>query len=143
MSLRGLCGCDGKPKGDFGTTGGAIVSGDGAVVASSEGVDDGQSQSGSTARACGVGPAESLERAGEETIWKSRTVVGDMDLDIVGANVPDDDADRRGAVLGGVIDEVADHPIEVVGIDTDVLACGAVDLDLTGEAVMVAFADRQ
>ena len=83
--------------------------------------------------ACGVGSAESVEGVWEETIREPGTVVGDMDLDIVGVNALDANDDRRGTVLGGVVDEVADHPINVVGVCADVLPCGAIDVELVAE----------
>ena len=118
------------------------MGGDGAVVALGEGVDDGQSESGSAGGTRGIGAAESVEGMWEESGWESGAVVADTDLDAVGVGLLDVDSDRRGAVLGGVVDEVADDPIKVVGVGADVLACGAVDVELVAEAVAVALAYR-
>ena len=73
---------------------------------------------------------------------ESGTVVADTDLDAVGVDLPGVDGDRRGAVLGGVVDEVADDAIKVVGVGADVLVCGAVDFELVAKAVAVALAYR-
>jgi hypothetical protein len=137
-----LRGCGAKPDGDFGAAGGVVVGRDGAVVALGQGVDDGQSESGAAGGARGVGASESVEGMREETKWESGTVVADMDLDALGAEPPDGNGDRRGAVLGGIVDEVADDPIEVVRVCADVLACGAIDVELAPEAVTVTLADR-
>jgi len=56
-----------KPNGYLGAAGGTVLGGDCAVVALSEGVNDGQSESGPAGGARGVGAAESAEGAGEET----------------------------------------------------------------------------
>ena len=101
-----------------------IVGPGGAVVALGEGVHDGRSETRAAGGACGVGAAETVEGVWEEGVWEPGTVVGDPDLDSVGADAVDVDGDRRGAVLGGVVDEVADNPIEIVGVDADVLAWG-------------------
>ena len=79
----------------------------------------------------------------EKAGWESGAVVADTNLDALGSGPLDADSDRRGAMLGGVIDEVADDPIQVVGVCTDVLGCGAVDVELVAEAVAVAVAEKE
>lgn len=100
---RGLRGCGSKQNGDFSAAGGAILGGDCAVFALSEGVNDGQSESGPAGGARSVGAAETIEGARQKAVSESWTVVGDTDLDIVGVNAVDADGDRRSAVLGGVV----------------------------------------
>ena len=131
-----------KPNGDFCAASSAVVGGDAAAVAVNERVDDGQSESCAAGGARGVGAAESVEGTWEEAGWESGTVVLDTDLDVIGDGPGDVDGDRRGTVSGGVVDEVADDPIKVVGICASVLSCGAVDVELIAEAVPVAVADR-
>ena len=83
------------------------------MVTLREGVDDGQSESGAARGARGIGAGESVEGVWEEAGWESGTVVADADLDVVAGGPLDADGDRRGTVLGGVVDEVADDPIQV------------------------------
>jgi hypothetical protein len=119
-----------------------VVSSDGAVVALGESLDDGQPESGPAGGARGVGAGESVEGVGQEGGVKARPVVADADLDAVAGGTLGVDSDWRGAVLGGVVDEVADDPIEIGGVGADVLARWAVDGELVAEAVAVAVGDR-
>ena len=117
------------------------MGGDSTVVALREGVDDGQSESSAARATRGIGAGESVEGVREEFGWESGSVIEDTNLDAVGGRPLDADADRRGTVLGGVVDEVADDPIQVVRVGANVLVCGAVDVELVAEAVEVALAD--
>src|SRR5258708_21212557 len=72
--------CGTKPNGDFGAACDTVLGGDVAVVALSEGVDDGQSESGTACGACWVGAAESVDGAWAEAGWESGAVVAGSGL---------------------------------------------------------------
>ena len=113
----------------------------GAVVALGEGVDDGQAESGAAGGAGGVGAGESVEGVWQEIGVKAWAVVADSDVDSPVVAAAGSDGDWWGFVFDGVVDEVADDPVEVVRVDADVLAGWAFDTDFVAESVAVASGD--
>jgi hypothetical protein len=68
-------------------------------------------------------------------------VVADSDVDSPVVTAAGSDGDWWGFVFDGVVDEVADDPVEVVRVDADVLAGWAFDTDFVAESVAVASGD--
>jgi hypothetical protein len=77
---------------------------------------------------------------GQEFGVEATAVVADADLNgaisAVGPN-----GDRRGAVFGCVVDEVADDSIEVVWVDANLLGRRAIHCELVTDGVSIAIGD--
>ena len=115
MGARG-----GERDGDGGAVRVGIGDRDAAMVAGDDIVDDGQAQTGTAAVTGprGVKPDEPFEDAVALCCGDARSVVGDGEADGV-VVAGDADGDVLVGVFLGVVDEVAHHSMELIGVAAD------------------------
>src|SRR3954466_10900968 len=78
--------------------------------------DDGEAEAG--AGLAGVEPGAAVEDALALLLGDAAAVVLDLDLDALGVGLPRHKA-RAAAIFGGVLDEVAEHLVQILALDPD------------------------